>query len=225
MNALEHPSTPSVPTPAITHRNAAFSSRNSNPFATCWTRPGALAFRFADVAQTVDSLVDTLAAQQWRGEIRGPHGSGKSTLLASLVPQIEARGLQIESYSLRDAQRRLPHGVWNAANRHLPTARLLVVIDGYEQLGWLERAKLSRFCRRTGIGLLVTSHAPTRLPLLIEIAPTAAVIQALVRDLCEHSPAAVSCDDIRACHACHGSNVREIFFELYDRYEALRPRG
>jgi hypothetical protein len=28
--------------------------------------------------------------------------------------------------------------------------------------------------------------------------------------------------DVAASHACHGSNVRELLFDLYDRHEQLR---
>jgi hypothetical protein len=31
--------------------------------------------------------------------------------------------------------------------------------------------------------------------------------------------------DIAASHACHGSNVREILFDLYDRHEAGRRKS
>ena len=36
-------------------------SRHSNPFATCWTRPGALAFRFAN-GESAAALVERLVA-------------------------------------------------------------------------------------------------------------------------------------------------------------------
>jgi hypothetical protein len=50
-------------------------SRHANPFATCWTRPGALPFRFTNRG-TAEQLVAKLATQNWRGAIVGPHGSG-----------------------------------------------------------------------------------------------------------------------------------------------------
>ena len=58
-------------------------SRHTNPFATCWTRPGAIAFHFPP-GESAEQLVARLAADNWRGEIVGPHGSGKSTLLETL---------------------------------------------------------------------------------------------------------------------------------------------
>ena len=58
-------------------------SRHTNPFATCWTRPGAMAFQFPP-GESAERLVAKLAAVGWWGEIVGPHGSGKSTLLETL---------------------------------------------------------------------------------------------------------------------------------------------
>src|ERR1700704_2991931 len=81
-------------------------SRRDNPFATCWTNPGALPFRFNN-DQSIEQLVEKLAAQQWRGAIVGPHGSGKSTLLESLKLAIVATGRSIQAISLRDGQRSL----------------------------------------------------------------------------------------------------------------------
>src|SRR6476660_6981871 len=115
-------------------------SRHSNPFATCWTRPGALAFRFSR-GESATSLVERLAAQGWWGEIIGPHGSGKTTLLATLRPLLAATGRPIE------------------------------IVDGYEQLNRLTRWRLRNRCRRSGSGLLATSHIPTGLPTLIKLAP------------------------------------------------------
>lgn len=189
-------------------------SRHDNPFATCWTRPGALAFRFAD-GQSVEQLVSKLAARGWWGEIIGPHGSGKSTLLATLAPALRAAGHHVHAISLHDGQRRLPHGWWEGG----PT---LVIIDGYEQLSWLERMRLTRRCRRASVGLLVTSHAPAGLPTLITLAPDGKLVQQLVDELAAQVSTVITPADVAASHACHGSNVREILFDLYDRHERGR---
>jgi hypothetical protein len=45
-----------------------------------------------------------------------------------------------------------------------------------------------------------------------------------VADLCTEVSTPVTQNDVAASHACHGSNVREIFFELYDRHERGRRR-
>lgn len=191
-------------------------SRYDNPFATCWTRPGALAFRFDD-GHSAEQLVAKLAAQRWWGAIVGPHGSGKSTLLKTLKPALLAAGIRIHAITLRNAQRQLPPGFLS-----FDRDRVLVIIDGYEQLRWLERARLKHRCRRANHGLLVTTHSPTSIPTLLRLAPEERLVQQLVGDLTAHVSTPITPADVAASHACHGSNVREILFDLYDRHERRR---
>lgn len=203
--------------------NANLPSRESNPFATCWTRPGAIPFQFP-AGDSADELVARLAANGWWGEIVGPHGSGKSTLLEALKPKLRDAGFTIESIQLRDGQRRLPAEFFKWASEmasNSQDAKTLLIVDGYEQLGWLARASLKRRCRRAGAGLLVTSHAPTGLPTLITLAPDLPLVEQLVAALCTRAPS-ITPADVTASHAAHGSNVRDIFFDLYDRYEQRR---
>jgi hypothetical protein len=213
-------------------------SRATNPFATCWTKPGALAYHF-NSGQDAEQLIKQLAASEWRGAILGLHGSGKSTLIETLKPVLLAAGLEIRTICLRDAQRSLPtklltdsfpRGATGSAGGCVPVAhtiswcapRILLIIDGYEQLGRVQRWRLHRRCRRASIGLLVTSHLPTGLPTLITLAPDLSLVQKLVDSLRKHAPTPITPNDVAASHASCGSNVRELFFDLYDRHEQLR---
>jgi energy-coupling factor transporter ATP-binding protein EcfA2 len=196
-------------------------SRGVNPFATCWTRPGARPYRFSD-GQSTDQLIAKLAARLWRGAIIGPHGSGKSTLLEALKPAIIAAGQSIQAISLHDGQRRLPRDFFAAWKSD---ANAVFIIDGYEQLGWPARLHLQLRCRSTGAGLLVTSHAPVGIPTLISIAPDRQLVEQLVDNLCTEVSTTITRADIAASHACHGSNVREILFDLYDRHEERRRKS
>jgi hypothetical protein len=192
-------------------------SRLVNPFATCWTRPGRISYRFA-AGESAELLVAKLAAQNWRGAIIGPHGSGKSTLLETLRPAIVAAGKEVQAVSLHDRPRRLPAEFIPNHN----TSNSVLTIDGYEQLSWLKRWRLARRCRRAKCGLLVTAHAPTRYPTLVNLAPNLRLIEQLAADLCSELSTSITRKDVAASHACHGSNVREIFFDLYDRHERRR---
>jgi energy-coupling factor transporter ATP-binding protein EcfA2 len=194
-------------------------SRTTNPFATCWTRPGALPFRFP-AGDTAKSLVAKLAASGWWGEIVGPHGSGKSTLLEALKPAVQDAGRDVVAVALRDAQRRLHRNLLT----DLSSAKLLIV-DGYEQLNWFQQQRLKHRCRRAGAGLLVTAHASTSLPTLVALAPDLPLVEQLVAQLCKRSNSRVTPADVAASHAGRGSNVRDIFFDLYDRHERLRAAG
>lgn len=195
-------------------------SRHTNPFATCWTRPGALPFQFAAGA-SAQQLMERLAAANWRGEIVGPHGSGKSTLLATLHPLLEAAGRDVAILTLRAGQRRLPASVVRTT---LAAPRPLLIIDGYEQLTWLNRRRLQWRCRRASAGLVVTSHLPTGLPTLYCTSPSREMAEQLVSALTQCRPSPVATEDITASLAIHGSNLREFLFALYDRHEALVRR-
>jgi energy-coupling factor transporter ATP-binding protein EcfA2 len=199
--------------------NPKVPSRDSNPFATCWTRPGAIAFQFA-AGQSGAELVARLAAAGWRGEIVGPHGSGKSTLVASLTPLVSAAGRTVTTLTLRAGERRLPPKVVGQA---LAAARPLVIVDGFEQLSWWQRRLLVARCRRASAGLLVTSHVATGLPLLYATRPDLPLARAVVSTLTARIPSLVTAADVAASHACHGSNLRELLFALYERHEAVRP--
>lgn len=193
-------------------------SRYSNPFATCWTRPEALPFVFSP-GQSAPQLVAALAAANWRGEIVGPHGSGKSTLLKTLQPHLVAAGRSFTAFTLRKAQRRLP---WNQLGASLASLRPLVIVDGYEQLSLLARARLHWRCRRASAGLLITSHRATGLPRLATLAPSLELAKRLVAELTRRVASPVTESDVAAAYASHGSNLRALFFDLYARHERYR---
>jgi len=172
------------------NREDVIPSRHSNPFATCWTRPGALPFLFAE-GLTAELLIARLAANRWRGQIIGPHGCGKSTLLATIAPL------------LRAAKRRID------------------VVDGFEELSRWRRWSKRLTCRWWNSGLLVTAHRSVGLPTLMELSPDQELVRRLVSQLCERTATGLSAADVDASSARHGSNVRETFFELYDRHEQL----
>jgi hypothetical protein len=196
-------------------------SRHNNPFATCWTRPGALVFRFPP-GESIEQLVAKLKARNWRGAIVGPHGSGKSTLLESLKPALAATRRQVHAASLHDGQRRLPEDIWCFLREISPPFSHVLIVDGYEQLGFIERLRLSWQCGLAEVGLLITSHAPTRIPILVELDPSLQLIEQLVAELTAKVSSDITRADVAASHACHGSNVREILFDLYDRHETRR---
>lgn len=193
-------------------------SRASNPFATCWTCPGAIPFQFPR-GESAEQLVSRLAEQNWWGEIVGPHGAGKSTLLESLKPLIVAAGQRVLAISLHDRQRRLPSELLRQVRAQ---SQMLVIVDGYEQLSRFRRLTLRWRCRSTQVGLLITSHSRTGLPLLTQLNPDRAVVDSLVATLTAERPSRITPADIDASHAVHGSNVRELLFDLHDRHESAR---
>jgi hypothetical protein len=192
-----------------------------NPFASHRMRPGALPFLFP-AGTSAESLVIQFAENDWRGQCVGPHGSGKSTLLAALLPVLKSRGVSPRAIALRDGQRRLPADLLSPSSSK---EQLVLVVDGYEQLSLFSKLLLRWRCWRRGWGLLITTHAhAVRLPVLIVLAPTLELLDRLHDRLLSRS----ANDDEHALAELsfhrHGGNLREVWFDLYDRHERLnRP--
>lgn len=193
------------------------SDSSSNPFATRYTRPGMLRFRFPP-GTDVESLVRRLRDAHWLGQIVGPHGSGKSTLLAALEPALSAAGRDVRRFTLNQGQRRLPE-LFTLGGTSQQT---LVIIDGYEQLGWFERLRVRARVRRRGWGLVTTTHRAGSLPTLWITQVDLPLALALGRELIAREHSAIRDQDIHAAFEAHGENLREAFFALYDVYEARR---
>jgi energy-coupling factor transporter ATP-binding protein EcfA2 len=183
-----------------------------NPFSTRFVEPGAIPYRLPGGTE-LDELVVRFDATGGWGEIVGPHGSGKSTLLASLLPHVTA--WTVHRVRLSTSQRSLPDDLWP-----LPGPRPLLVIDGFEQLGWLTRRRVTRACRHAGAGLLVTTHRPVGLPPLhrTDVSP-AALAWVLARLLPADAGTLLAGFDAAARVRSHRGSLREVLFELYDRWE------
>ncbi len=194
-------------------------SMTSNPFATRFTRPGAIPFLFPN-GQSVDSLAAALEQANWWGEIVGPHGSGKSTLLAALMPEFARRGRDVIHLVFRSD--RTITGPWPPAPGAW-TAATQVVVDGYEQLSWWNRRKLKNACRRGGAGLLITAHRPCGLPTIFRTQPTPKLAEMIARQLLPPDDDSITADDIHRLCSQHPTNLREVLFGLYDLYQERRP--
>ena len=104
----------------------------------------------------------------------------------------------------------------------IPAEPTVLIVDGYEQLGRLSRFRLKRFCRRGGLGLLVTSHRPVGLTDLYRLTAALKLLQHLVEQLQRDYPVHVTADEVAERFAENGGNVREVLFALYDLYETRR---
>ena len=193
--------------------NFASDGRPGNPFATRYTRPGAIPpldrhGRPLDLAALIARL-DGLGA----AALVAPHGHGKSTLLLALAAALDAVERPVTMVRVRGWQ-----DAW-AACRAVVTAprRTAVFIDGWEQLRFLAAPlrAAARLLRRT---LLVTSHRPTGLPVLRECETTSDLLRAIVARLPDRG-GPVDEADIATAFRRHGGNLRESLYDLYDRVE------
>ncbi len=196
-----------------------------NPFSTRFVRPGALEFLFPP-GEDVGQLVERLRQQGWWGALTGPHGAGKTTLLHTIIPHLQRAGKQVSCCTLKAGQRRLPDSLMQSRGGW--DARSIVIVDGYEQLGFWARIRLKFFCRRSGTGLLVTSHARAGLPVLYAVRTSLETVDCLVELLLHqhpgklNQPSMLNGDDVARGYQRWSGNVREVFFGLYDVYEIRR---
>ena len=186
----------------------ASAETSSNPFATRWTRPGALDYVYPP-GETPLSLITRLESCGGRGQIIGPHGTGKTSLLRSLRPHLEAAGYQLEWHD--------PQTVVRASRR---TTNTLVVIDGYEQLSAWSRLTLRCSCWWHGCGLLVTTHRDVGLPPLVQTRPSLELAQQLAERLLEGRGELLGNEEFARVWNEKQGNMRELWFALYDRYES-----
>ncbi len=189
-----------------------------NPFSTRHTRPGAIPFFFSP-GQNAEQLVELLRSEDWRGEIVGPHGSGKSSLLCALLPALQNAGRSTLLIELHDGQRRLPVDLRRVDGM---TENTVVIVDGYEQLSFWSRLQLKGFCRRRRLGLVVTSHRPAGLPLLLRTSASLTLAEEIVQFLLRGQQRLVDASDLAQRFDRHRGDLRELLFDLYDLYEQQR---
>jgi energy-coupling factor transporter ATP-binding protein EcfA2 len=208
-----------------------------NPFSTRYVQPGALVYQFPAGA-SAELLLQRLREHGWWGQIVGPHGSGKTTLLHTLAAHLTLAERDTVWCTMKVGQRRVPSTVWRS--RCTWGSHSLVIVDGYEQLGFLARTRLRRCCRKSRAGLLVTSHRSAGLPPLYAMHCSLETVQQLVQQLLrDHSDLGrhpgncqdadflpktevVARDDVIRTYQKWQGNVREVFFSLYDLYESRR---
>ena len=212
----------SDPAPHPGRENSASVTAVSNPFSTRYTRPGAIPFHFSPgpkEKQLIERLWDT---GLW-GQVIGPHGSGKSTLLQLLSKGAAREGICCVPFDLHDSQRRMPRGwrkrVWEAFEVGRAT---MVVVDGYEQLSAFSRWRLKQICRQQKWGLLVTAHSDIGFPHLYRTLTHIDLAHALVAFLLPESEKRIASHLVAEVFRRHEGNLREVFADLYDRYEKFR---
>lgn len=189
---------------------------DGNPFSTRCVQPGALTYLFPP-GEDAGVLVDRLRRSGWWGQVTGPHGVGKTTLLHTLRGLLQQAGRDVEWVTLRRGQGRMPHQLRD--QWHGWDSRILVIVDGYEQLARWARWQLKWRCRRSGAGLLVTSHKNVGLPRIHRIQPSLPVFRKLVAQLLRGYPSVLRDSEITHYFQMWNGNVREVLFALYDVYE------
>lgn len=187
----------------------------SNPFATRFTRPGALAPLDADGHPLdLDALLDRLGSLGGSGSIEGLHGRGKTTTLLALADRAERRGLAVTVRRVRSVRdlADLLRGLMR-----MPTGGTLF-IDGWESLGWLPCRLIRLIAVLRSCRLVVTSHGPAGLPLLLSCCTSPRLLSMILAQLPTATPA-IQDRDVGEVFLRHGGNLRDALYDLYDRFE------
>ena len=130
--------------------------------------------------------------------------------MASLLAALAARGVASRHVELHEGRAELPGDVGDAPG--------LLVVDGFEQLGFWRRWGL----RRRAGGLLVTTHHCAGLPTLWRTAVTQETTARILEALLRGQRRLVGEEDLRERLRCRRGNLREALFDLYDLHERRR---
>lgn len=155
-----------------------------------------------------------------RGAVVGPKGSGKTTLLEAFGKRLSGEGYAVRLARLNRDRRRPGPGEIAALSAGL-SGKCAVLLDRAEQPSWPVWMLLRFKVRRAGI-LLVTAHAPGRLPTLVETATSPELLKTLAdRLLPPDRP--LDPDHARHLFHAHGGDIRRAFRELYDIWARGAP--
>ena len=181
-----------------------------NPFATSRV----LGIRYRLDGWDWDELWERLVGLGCRAAIVGQEGSGKTTLLEDFEVQIRARGLTTRRLSLNgSSQDHTGPGLTALIKDCGPSEFLL--LDGAGRLSrrdWRDLKWMSERYR----GVLVTAHAPVRLPTLVHCRTSPDLLAGILADLL--------CRPVRELMPLaselflqHNGNLRDALREMYDR--------
>jgi hypothetical protein len=180
-----------------------------NPFAA--QRIERLAFRFPD-DDDWDALLARLESAAWRGAIVGPHGAGKTTVLEQLAPRLAARGFNPKLLTLRAESTSADKQMLAAATS--ARAPDFLLLDGAEQLTTRQWLTFQNWMR-TAAGCVITLHRESRLPTVLQVDSSPALLDELTHELCG---AWLPEGEARRLFIRHHGNLRECLRELYDRW-------
>jgi hypothetical protein len=211
-----------------------------NPFATCFVRPDKNQYRFSldaasesvDREAFIQNLYSTLR-QRRRAAIAGPHGTGKTTLLRSIEPDLQDCFSHVQTLTLSSSRRtscRELLASWQV-NESDANASSCLIVDGYEQLhGWDRVALVRAINRRPHAALIITCH---QTPWLFPVCMRTRFDDAMSRMLTEEKlqqvpePLRFALRD-RFEHRMEQSetprNLRELWFTMYDEFEAIKVK-
>ena len=197
----------------------------TNPFSTRFIQPGAIPYQCFEGSTVSDLAERFLQLTSKRGSIVGPHGSGKSTLVESMIPILGARRPETNIHQLRFSTDQLAsHSLKKSIAQW--TRSSIVILDGYEQLGFWSRLMVEWAARSRSISILATAHQPLRgFETVWETSVDDSSSRWVVEQLLQQSGPSngsnelLESEDWARSRAAHGQNLRESLFDMYDWWQ------
>jgi hypothetical protein len=176
-----------------------------------------------------EAILRRLTDLHGRGAIIGPKGRGKTSLMLELSGWLKAMNWDARYLRLGEGWRREGKELKSLFGRSSDTLwadaagqedRVVYLLDGAEQLGWMEWRQVLSRTRHTA-GLVVTTHLPGRLETLYECRTSPEMLEELVAELLREEPAGQvhpTADELKVLFDRHDGNIREALRDLYDRW-------
>ena len=170
---------------------------------------------FFDARLDWEKLIEQFKGLGYRAAIVGAHGHGKSTMLGEFAGHLEDKGFRTHRFFMNN-ELRVPIAQGESALTEKFSKADIVLLDGAEQLGALAWRRFL-WQVRGARGLVITTHAPGRLPPLYTCETSRETLDALLAQLVPGCDDALR-EEAHSLYAQHGGNVREVFFGLYEAY-------
>jgi len=161
-------------------------------------------------------LTGRLHALGGRAALVGPEGSGKTTLLEELGRRLPGTIVLVRL----GGSRRRPLATALAALPRSITGDHRVLVDSGERLGAMAWVRFRRAVRHAG-GVVITDHAPGRLPTLIRCRTSPELLAELVAELASAEAGRLG-PRLGELFTRHDGNIRLCLRELYDIYAGRR---
>jgi energy-coupling factor transporter ATP-binding protein EcfA2 len=200
----------------------------SNPFSTRYVQPGSIFFKLRDGVAVEQLFEKLLQSPKRRAAIVGPHGSGKSSLLETMRMCVPPK-FEVDVHRLNSEHRRFDRTTdrWLLASKRWGE-QTIVMVDGFEQLGWWAQLRLMRLVQQRHSWLLVTTHYPMQLfPLLWvtkrDLEDDYYVLRQLLGGYASNEDQSncleEAMDRWRDVRMRHPTDMRESLMEMYDWWE------
>ena len=171
--------------------------------------------RYRPQGWTWEAMLDRLQRLTYCAAIEGPYGSGKTRLLKELVARLEERGFYVSLFRVSPEETSLPTELlkrllFGRLSRHI------LLLDEADRLSTFSRLVLRLLSRRAS-GLIVTSHEPGILPLLVECKSSPELLDEILAELVGQETNALR-ELSRHLFREHHGNIRDVLRALYDLY-------